>query len=179
MTAPALVAKTKASVCREMISSMAVHRFRKILDFRRRTHRPYTMVSTAREEANKVRSIDLPTIPDDVCPDLSISSVRTSVRSGSPSARDREVLPGSASFKRPIENHAEQNPARKRDKSKITLRLSPHLLACTYLAINLNMIRKGICKSVYPLIRAAQKNGKSCTLHDRIKMSYACHNVQL
>lgn len=177
MTAPELVAKTNASACWDTISSMAVHRFRDILDFRWRAHRPYTIVSTAREQANIVISIDLPAIPDEARLDLCLSTVRTSVRSESTSARDRKVLSGSASFRRPIENHAEQSPARKRDTNKIKLRLSRHFWACRYLTTSLNKIRKGICKSVYPLTRAAQKNGKSCTPHDRSKMSYTCRNV--
>lgn len=177
MTAPELVAKTNASACWDTISSMAVHRFLDILDFRWRAHRPYTIVSTAREEAKIVRSIDLPAIPDDLRPDLCLSCVRTRVRSESTSVRDREVLSGSASFKRPMENHAEQSPARKRDTNKITLRLSRHFWACRYLTTSLNRTPKGICKSVYPLTRAAQKNGKLCTPHDRSKMSYTCHSI--
>lgn len=176
MTAPELVAKTNASAFWDIMSSMVVHRFLDILDFRWRVHRAYAIVSTAREEANIVRSIDLPAIPDDFRPDLCPSSVRTSVRSEITSAADKEVLPGPAALKRPIENHAEQSPARKRDTNKIKLRLSRHLWACRYLATTLSKIRRGICKSVYPLTKAAQKNGKSCTPHDRSKMSYTYHN---
>lgn len=150
-----------------MTPSRAVHLPSVILDFLRLNQILCISVSAARDAANKVMSMELPTRATDSeanrCATLWSSRSTLLVLATSVACFALDC----SSLRSPRLSQAEKKAAKNRGRMSITSRLMSSELPRSCNVIHLSNIRNGICRKVYPPTTAPQKKGNPWSVRER------------